>query len=136
MTGSAEEGSNSTGVPFLDHIWTLKVDSFGCLEPGCQLIDGLEEIIFGLENSMSVFPNPASDDATIRFNLPAQYIPQKSRLEIYDLQGRKVEVIPLSIFHNGFEKEIDVSKFNAGMYTVHWLSGGSWYDSVKLIVDD
>ncbi|MBK7754606.1 MAG: hypothetical protein IPI41_18985 [Flavobacteriales bacterium] len=47
-----------------------KVDSFGCLIPGCQVFDGLEEQVTDLRDALEVFPNPASDQTNVRITLP------------------------------------------------------------------
>ncbi|MBI1267180.1 MAG: hypothetical protein GC193_07105, partial [Cryomorphaceae bacterium] len=50
--------------PFLQTPWLFKVDSLGCLEPGCHLVN-VEEITIGLENTLSAYPNPTSGLANI-----------------------------------------------------------------------
>jgi len=29
--------------------------------------------------------------------------------------------------------QVDVSNLASGVYTVHWVDGAKWYDSVKLV---
>ncbi|MEZ4798626.1 MAG: hypothetical protein R2809_02380 [Flavobacteriales bacterium] len=89
--GYIEQRGNNPN-PLLESPWIIKVDEYGCLEPGCQLVN-VEEIVIGLENTMSVFPNPVSDICTIEFDLQnsnnLQDILQKAELSIFDMQGKK-----------------------------------------------
>ena len=38
--------------------WVVKVDSMGCLEPGCHLITGLTSQVTNLRGALRVWPNP------------------------------------------------------------------------------
>ncbi len=54
---------------------SLKVDDYGCLEPGCQLVDGLEELAPSTgsgTSSLKVWPNPvpAGASASLSVRLP------------------------------------------------------------------
>lgn len=120
--------------PFLQTPWLFKVDSLGCLEPGCQDVD-VAEIVIGLQNTMSLFPNPVGTTANISFSFPADYAPPKqSELVVIDMQGKEVLRQPITLFGQSYMKvELDVSKLTSGIYTVHWLTGGAWMDSVKLV---
>jgi hypothetical protein len=120
--------------PFLKTPWLFKVDSLGCLEPGCQDV-GVSEIVIGLQNTMSVYPNPASSIANIAFSFPSDYAPPKnSELVVIDMQGREVLRQSANIYgQSNTSVELDVSRLPGGMYTVHWVSGNAWLDSVKLV---
>jgi hypothetical protein len=66
----------------------LKLDEYGCLEPGCQLVDGVQE--FTIYGVLSVFPNPTQGEFTLE-------IPEgisKGNVEIMDLLGNHVQEIP------------------------------------------
>jgi hypothetical protein len=120
--------------PFLKTPWLFKVDSLGCLEPGCQEV-GVSEIVIGLQNTMSVYPNPASSIANIAFSFPSDYAPPKnSELVVIDMQGREVLRQSVTMFgKSNTTIELDVAKLPGGMYTVHWVSGNAWLDSISLI---
>lgn len=120
--------------PFLQTPWLFKVDSLGCLEPGCQDV-GVSEIVIGLQNTMSLFPNPANSIANISFSFPTDYSPPKNnQLVVVDMQGREVMRENVSLFGQAnIAVEMDVSKLSAGIYTVHWVSENAWMDSVKLM---
>jgi hypothetical protein len=66
----------------------LKLDEYGCLEPGCHLVDGVQE--FTIYGVLSVFPNPTSGNFILE-------IPEgisKGNVEIMDLLGNRVQEIP------------------------------------------
>ncbi len=120
--------------PGLQTPWLFKVDSLGCLEPGCQDV-GVSEIVIGLQNTMSLYPNPTNTTANIAFSFPSNYAPpKKSELVVVDMQGKEVMRQNLTVFGlSNATIDIDVSKLASGMFTVHWVSEHAWLDSLKLV---
>ncbi len=119
-------------------VWVFKVDQHGCLEPGCQLINGLQTINIGLQNAMNVYPNPVQDQLNIQFNIPASgtFGNQKNnRLLLIDQIGKLVLENPLQSFQNNlsFSDQLDLSRFASGIYTLHWISDSGWLDSINVI---
>jgi hypothetical protein len=119
-----------------DELWLMRLDEFGCLEPGCQLIN-VSEIVIGFENSMKVFPNPVRDHATVQFEIPNPAILQnnfsKTQLIVTDINGREIERMNLPSFGARYQLELNTSQYAAGLYQVHWVSGGTWLDTVELV---
>jgi hypothetical protein len=130
------EQSLDDPTPSLLTPWLFKTDSYGCIEPGCQFVN-VEEITIGLEQSMTVFPNPARDRTTIRFELPADFsIPDQSEWVMIDMQGREVTRQLLSRSDIQLrELPLDLTNVQPGMYQIHWVSGTVWLDSVKVVVE-
>ena len=127
---------NNDPTPLLITPWLFKTDSLGCIEPGCQFVH-VEEITIGLEQSMSVFPNPASHRATVRFDLPADFsIPDHSQWVMIDLQGREImrEDLSRSAIQSG-DIPLDLSSIAPGIYQIHWIMDSVWLDSVKVVVE-
>ncbi len=122
--------------PYLLTPWLFKVDSLGCLEPGCQEV-GVTEIVIGLQNAMSVYPNPVVDVCTLQWNAELASKVQsnftESQIIIIDAMGREVQRQPVNNFGSQFQMQIDMSSFPSGLYQAHWVSGGSWLDSVQII---
>lgn len=120
----------------LETPWIFKVDSMGCLEPGCQYVN-VEEIVVGLENTISVFPNPANDVVNLSFTFPENYVPNnQNEIVIIDMQGREVLRENIFLFASSSNTiEINISSLSSGMYTLHWLSNNAWLDSSKIIVE-
>jgi len=130
------EQQGSDPNPYLQTPWLFKTDSLGCIEPGCQFVH-VEEITIGLEQSMSVFPNPANDRAIVRFDLPADFsIPDHSQWVMIDLQGREImrEDLSRSAIQSG-DIPLDLSSIAPGIYQIHWIMDSVWLDSVKVVVE-
>lgn len=133
--GYINQGTNDPD-PMLATPWVFKVDSMGCLEPGCQYVN-VEEIVVGLENTISVFPNPANDVVNLSFTFPENYIPNnQNEIVIIDMQGREVLRENIFLFASSSNTiEINISSLSSGMYTLHWLSNSAWLDSSKIMVE-
>lgn len=82
--------------------WLLKVDSFGCLTPGCQLV-GINNIPFSREE-IKIYPNPAKDkiqfvhsDKILSYRI-ADYTGKLLMAGNYLENGIYVEQLPSGIF--------------------------------------
>ncbi len=130
-----QRGNNPN--PLLNSPWVVKVDEYGCIEPGCHLVN-VEEIVIGLENTMSAFPNPASDYVTIQFeNADSNSLHDKlqdGELIFFDMQGREVYRTNTRSAGFGGQMTIDIQNLPAGSYTAQWISKNQWLDSVKILV--
>jgi hypothetical protein len=130
-----QRGNNPN--PLLNSPWVVKVDEYGCIEPGCHLVN-VEEIVIGLENTMSAFPNPASDYVTIQFeNATSNSLRdkiQEGELILFNMQGREVYRTNTRSVGSGGQMTIDIQHLPAGLYTAQWISGNQWLDSVKILV--
>jgi len=92
----------------------IKVDSFGCLIPGCQLTDNTNPDFVGLD--FKIFPNPATEYLAI-------YNPTNDKLnfKIIDLNGReltKFKTIPNET------SVVDLSNYPKGLYLIQALNYG------------
>ncbi|MCB0595642.1 MAG: T9SS type A sorting domain-containing protein [Lewinellaceae bacterium] len=73
--------------------WLLKVDEYGCLVPGCELVSGVEEgEAKSSDDSKSsddctllLYPNPAGEELQVYFSAPAG---GEHHFRILDAQGR------------------------------------------------
>jgi hypothetical protein len=113
--------------------WLFKVDKYGCLEPGCQFITGIEEQIVGLQNTLQVYPNPVENILNVAFHIPPdQSAPQNSELILFDLQGK--EIFRQSLSQNDLTSvQLPVNNLSKGIYLLHWVSGAIWLDSLKVM---
>jgi hypothetical protein len=145
--GYIEQRGNNPN-PTLDSPWVVKVDEYGCIEPGCHLVN-VEEIVIGLENTMSAFPNPASDVVTIQFTNPEgsslDDLLQNGEIILFDIQGREVYrtntrsasfgLTPTPLQGRGAHSiTLDISHLPTGLYSAQWVSGKQWLDSTKILV--
>ena len=130
---------------YTQDVWVVKVDSFGCIVPGCQLLDGVTENITNMSDALSVFPNPVHDQLHVRIKLPANFkIEGPLTLSVISLEGRiiKQQVVPTSgSFPTGEGRDgadelvIDVSGLSAGAYTVHLSDAHTWITGNKFIIE-
>jgi hypothetical protein len=73
--------------------WLLRLDSMGCLIPGCDEVS-VPDIAVNSETFLNIYPNPFGDAATVEFHLPQDFAingTQALRLDIYDMQGRLID---------------------------------------------
>lgn len=73
--------------------WLLRLDSMGCLIPGCDEVS-VPDIAVNSETYLSIYPNPFGDAATVEVHLPQDFAingTQALRLDIYDMQGRLID---------------------------------------------
>jgi hypothetical protein len=92
----------------------MKVDSFGCLVPGCQLIDNIDTEIS--KEYIKIFPNPVTDYLAL-YNTTNH----KLEISILDLNGKA-----LSKFIS-FSNEtliVDLSKYMTGSYFLQVFYNG------------
>lgn len=85
MVGEAFDTENY----YPQQAWLIKVDQYGCLVPGCHLLDAVE----ALEEipSIRIYPNPASDYLNIY--LPKSNTSKSSYFQIVNIQGILMQTI-------------------------------------------
>ncbi len=111
--------------------WVVKVDEFGCVEPGCQYVN-VEEIMLGLENTMSIAPNPSQGLVNLNFEFPQDFTPpNKSELRVYDLSGACVFAQQIN---SPSTLQINLQHLANGQYIMHWLTDQLLLDSISLVI--
>jgi hypothetical protein len=80
--------------------------------------------------SLSVFPNPANDMATLSFNVKKEI---QATVEIIDALGRTVKSISSSLASGQQTIAIDLKSFDAGLYSVK-VSSGNEFTITKLVI--
>lgn len=122
----------------LHKVWLMRLDEYGCLEPGCHTV-AVNEIVVGFENSMLVYPNPVRDFCTLAWSLEDAGSIEKNfnstELVITDTQGREVYRSPIPNFGQNYQMQLDVSSYSSGLYYAHWVSGSTWLDTVSIVVE-
>ncbi|MCF8298459.1 MAG: T9SS type A sorting domain-containing protein, partial [Saprospiraceae bacterium] len=99
---------DSTNVP--QHIWVMKLDSFGCDTPGCHTV-GINELVIS-NHELVIYPNPASDEIIFDFYDFEQG--QAIDIVIYNAVG--VEVKKEHIITNNQTKTINIKDLKSGIY--------------------
>jgi len=103
--------------------WLLKLDSNGCLEPGCLEV-GIEET--ELEIGITIYPNPTQDRLFIKTET-SQKKPLK--FSLYNLQGKLIIQESLVAEYESF----DLSNLSTGVYLVHIIDNNGKKVSRKII---
>jgi hypothetical protein len=133
---TAGEGNYTKNQRMYQKLWVMKVDEYGCLEPGCQFVD-VDEVVVGYEQSMTVYPNPTQGLTTIQFSIgnPAALSGNfsETKLIVTDMQGRRVMEKKMPSLGSNYQTTIDLSGEPAGLYYVQWVSGSSWLDQVSVV---
>ena len=124
-------------------VWLIKVDEYGCVEPGCQLIDGLTDLNIGWEQTMSLYPVPLPKGSSMHISFsPADggqtmpYAQEDTELLLMDLQGKHIARRPVaargdsSSFMETWEIELA-----SGNYLLHWMGSRGWYDTLQFTVE-
>lgn len=94
-----------------------------------SIITNVQEQLTSSE--MSLFPQPANDNVTVRFEIPVGH----SRIEVYSLLGEMVHAE--DIHHSGIGQyigRIDVSAFSPGIYTIRIKAGEKVYSQAMRVM--
>lgn len=130
-----QQGQSGWEQVYSRDVWVVKVDSMGCLEPGCNLITGMETQITNLQGALNVAPNPVLSGSSVQLfvTLPKGFVPQgQLRITITDPQGRLVHAEQLASMEAPFLLR---SPSTAGIYHVHLSDATRWISGAKLVVE-
>lgn len=111
--------------------WVVKVDSMGCIVPGCDAT-GVTEVITNLKDALRVWPNPAHGEVQVELKLPPGLRDEDVDLSIISAEGRVVRRVP---WQQANILVLVVQDLAPGMYTLHITDGTRWITGTKLIVE-
>jgi len=107
--------------------WLLRLDSYGCLEPGCEYADAISEVKD--ENLLNIYPNPGGPVLNIQTN--GKCYEANYTCLVTDMQGRLVQhsfaLKPSAIF------QVNAQNWSSGMYFVHLIKDGKRVNSFKWV---
>ena len=115
--------------------WLLKVDEYGCLVPGCELVSGVrssDDSKSSDDFTLLLYPNPVSEELQVYFSGPAG---GEHHFRILDAQGRewrrfstRLPASPDVAGHAGRSSEVtllvEVDELPAGVYYLQYLREG------------
>jgi hypothetical protein len=104
-----------------ENSWIVKLDSLGCLEPGCDSIStGVVELPVGENSPIKIYPNPTGGQLTVE----AQKGNVIKAVKIYDLQGRRIVNEEYGLGRASLS--VDLGGEPPGVYFCTALVGGVW----------
>ena len=109
--------------------WLLRLDSMGCLIPGCDEVT-VSDFIDNVDPSIKLYPNPFAEQATLEINIPDDFVinpNQTLRCDIIDMQGRIVDTYS-NIYLTNPGETIRFAVFRRGMATGTYLARISYGD--------
>lgn len=102
-------GHTQNGLPERQNFWMLKLDSLGCLTPGCDSTSAVIDIEAGKEPGLVLSPNPTTGRCVI---VHREGVLMEG-LEVFDTWGRRV------LLRTGLQSEqveVDLSESPSGVY--------------------
>ncbi|MBK8563364.1 MAG: T9SS type A sorting domain-containing protein [Saprospiraceae bacterium] len=110
--------------------WLMKLDSFGCLIPGCNANDGPNATTEKkVEMTLAIYPNPTSD--FLNFELRSPILPQRASFRIVDANGKVVKQLQSDSPRDTFI--VPVREWAAGVYFLQLIEHREVIHSEKFI---
>ena len=125
-----ESKNSEIGDPVPQQTWLLKLDEYGCLVPGCQIIDDIEEV-GGFKFELKLFPNPTSDYLNIFIRNHSSFT--SNIFSIYDNQGRLIDGYNCSIKEGTIS--ISTENYISGEYFITVSTENQHLATRKFIVE-
>ncbi len=110
-------------------LWLVKIDSNGCLQPGCNNV-GIEEIKYQKQESLNVYPNPAQDYFIVEYDITDKL--SQAVVEINDITGHKIQDVLLNT--NKGQKLINTKQFAKGIYICCLKNNGKNIGQSKVVI--
>jgi hypothetical protein len=128
ITGHYQTHADSIWQVLNDDIILIKLDSMGCLTPGC----GIEQVFVGTKNpqglseeQITLLPNPATQEISLVY--PSLAPGSDAQVSIFDLQGKLVkQLLILDI-----STTIDIRELASGVYFVKLRTANGLHESTR-----
>ena len=124
-------------VPYSRHAFIMKLDKYGCMEPGCHLRDKwyLDSVADAENKSnkgteIQLYPNPANAQITIK--LPASFeLSQPVQVSVYATNGSKVDTYII----NDYTTYYSVDRLAIGVYVFKFTSEELGVETIKVVIN-
>ncbi len=124
---------DTTAVKGAQNGWLIVADSFGCIQPGCQLHDLVQEINpFKKSDYLTVFPNPFTNQTTVKYTLPEYLV--DAEILLMNSDGKIINTHEIKNQHNG-KVEINCSECAEGNYYIMLKANGRLQESKKVVLN-
>ncbi len=107
--------------------WLLRLDSYGCLVPGCQTV-GVKENE-DVSHYLSLYPNPFSDQLQIYFNAPNEF--GSYSFKLLSFEGRLLNSV--SGLQNNTTYSLNTEVLPKGIFLVQLFSDDKLVSSHKIV---
>ena len=114
--------------PISQQAWIIKVDEYGCLVPGCQIIDAVENPRSNFR--LQIFPNPTSEQLNIYFSTKDFSSGEKFRL--ISLEGKVVKTFDVTA--NDTTYMMSVESVPSGIYFLQYLKNGNLMKTEQVVI--
>jgi len=116
-------------------VWVIKTDSMGCIEPGCDVITGMQSQLTNLKDALRVWPNPvqAAGAVQIELQLPEGFKADGPlQLTVTNGLGQLVHRQQLAQY---VRPEVLEGQLSTGLYHLHLHDNTRWIAGAKLVVE-
>jgi hypothetical protein len=134
LTGSTERFVDTT-YTYPAKLWLVKLDSMGCLVPGCHTV-GIEEQALDLNEYLRIWPNPLPAGQALQFTFepPPTFTPNGPlRVVLLDATGRMVHEERLGSTYST-PNTINI-QLATGLFYLHLTDGTRWLAGGKVVVE-
>ena len=112
-----------TSLPGIASCTTWPDDVIAYAKSTCPGTTSISEV--QNDNDILVYPNPASTNLSVDFNLPTI---EKTSICVYDIVGKKVAELIENTYSSGFHTEnINIENLSTGIYFVNIKIGNNLY---------
>ena len=140
VVGETRGNINGNNPPGLSvDVWVVKVDSLGCIEPGCNIPLGITTQITNMGYALNVYPNPVGpsmgEQLHVGIHLPANFKTEGPlALTVMSMESKWVrqEAVPTSAPN---EVALDMTGLAPGAYTVHLSDAHTWIAGKKFVIE-
>lgn len=133
--GVALPSSNNPNDPpmYSQDIWVVKVDSMGCLLPGCHIVTGIENQVTNYKDALKIWPNPSASGGQVQltWELPKAARSKSTELPLVSTTGQLMFSQPIDLAQESIQ--LDVHDLKPGMYFIHLVQEGTWISGAKLL---
>jgi hypothetical protein len=115
--------------------WVVKVDSMGCVVPGCNSV-GITEQVTNLADAISIHPNPmiSGQSVTLRLHLPQSLHGAPLKATLVNADGQVAWQQTLGVAGSSTNFNIQPAPLATGLYFIHVTSQDRWLTGGKLII--
>ena len=120
--------------------WLLRLDSMGCLVPGCSDVPIIDFTPETRDNILTIFPNPVAETTVAQITIPQNFIIEPNQnltLTIFDINGKVVdEYSNISVNNHGevIRFYLHIKNLAKGIYPSVLTYGNAFLDEMKIIV--